>query len=121
VQLFGLPAIPSLAGLENLLETKFLTIGGCSEDAAAGLPGLKNLAGLDNLHTAQYLSITNSSGLVDLGGAPALSNVLALAVIDNPGLAQDDVDALLAQFPDAQQCFGGWDTCDCASPPHIDP
>lgn len=115
VTLVGLPKIESLHGLHNMATVSTLIVGNCIDDEMAGMDGLVDLAGLDALTTAYTLAIANNANMSALTGAPLLTTVTTLNVVDNPGLAQADVDALIGQLgatPD-QQCFGGWNQCQC--------
>lgn len=117
ITLLAMPGLADLKGLHNLLTTNNLMIGDCvspGPSAAGGLDGIVDLKGLDSLTQVSALWIARNAGLSALTGAPKLTTVGGLEVIDNPKLTQADVDALIAQLdatPDA--CFGDFNQCTC--------
>lgn len=116
ITLFDMPAVTSLQGLHNLATVQQLMIGDCitNQPGTPGMDGLVDLSGLDALTTADSLSIANNANLTALAGAPLLTTVSGLEVIENVKLPPAKVDEFIAQLTSMPTaCVGGWDMCTC--------
>lgn len=112
LQLLGMPGLSSLHGLHNLKVARDLQLGGC--DDGDGLSGIVDLAGLDALAQVEWLfSVVANPGLVALTGAPLLSKVRDLDLVDNPQLSAGAVAAFEKQIELSHLCFAGRVECGC--------
>lgn len=108
--------VTTLTGLGALTSVGTFTLGDCSHDGSGGMDGLTSLAGLDSLESVNHFALADNDKLVSLAGAPALTSMQGFAAVGNPGLTQEDVDALFKQIGGEPPlaCHGGWDRCECA-------
>lgn len=111
LELFGMPGLGSLQGLENLQSADFLRLGGCVDGDELGITDLGGLASLAAVEAR--LSIVGNPKLAALTGAPLLKHVGQLELVINPKLGADAVAAFEAQVKPSSQCFGGWVECGC--------
>ncbi|MCY1055680.1 hypothetical protein [Nannocystis sp. SCPEA4] len=111
-----LPQLTSLTGLGALERVEHtFELGGCS---APALPGLHDLQGLDSLARVGSLNLLGLTGLTTLAGAPLLTELAHLDIVDSPALPQAAFDAFLAQLTAAPMaCFGPEGDCICVSRP----
>ncbi len=100
LDLFDLPALPSLHGLGALESVFELNLGECHQVnlEPKGLALLASLEGLDSLVHLNLLSLSHNASLSSLDGAPDLATLDTAVFLDNPELAQDEIDAFMAPF-----------------------
>ena len=118
IQIYGLPLVPSLTGLDKLQSAQTLMIGDCLDGGTQGMASLTSLKGLGSLTTVGELLITNSPKLTSLAGPDKLGAVTErLAIVNTPKLPQAAFDAFVAQVVEPEMsCFGDWGICDCTGP-----
>ncbi|MBK9754538.1 MAG: hypothetical protein IPO88_13730 [Nannocystis sp.] len=111
LELVGLGALPSLAGLDSLTEAHRMTLGGCDDGDA--MTALQTLAGADALtEIGSELWIADAPALIDLS-APSLTHVESFVIVDAPALPDLEIAEFTAQVDPTNACTGGLIECGC--------
>ncbi|WAS91825.1 hypothetical protein [Nannocystis punicea] len=116
IMIDDVPQLTSLIGLGALerVEHRF-QLGACS---APSLPGLHGLHGLDSLARVESLNLLGLTGLTTLAGAPLLTELAHLDIVDSPALPQAAFDAFLAQLTAPPlACLAPEGACICVTRP----